>query len=181
MGESQRRHWIYVPQRPDLLDAAYAWKRRKTEQGKWYEVIEDTSPVGGDELKRVGSDDVLYILRTSVLEMEGPEQLAAQLLAHGLHHGHRAVKIFASCSGDTDRPGASEKASYAERLYQAMRKQFPRVVVYGFLGKVSPEGVAGHKTAGLKPGEKLDAISATEWKTRGLRAKDNRVRFPSES
>ena len=166
--ETLLRHWIYVLEAGDLTAQAHAWQRRKTAQGKWYQLID---PSCGGELRQVGNHDVLYLLARSVQSMPQPAELAAHLLEHGLDRAHRAVKVFASHSGDT---------GYAEKLYQAMLPEYPDVVVYGYGGEVTADGFSGHKTAGLNPGETPDRIGEEEWNRRRLRAKDNRVRFPPE-
>jgi hypothetical protein len=173
------RHWIYVLPDDDLVPRAYAWQERKTAQGKWYRVIE--TPAGDSQsegLRQVSNDDVLYILASSVGSIGNPGDLVAHLIEHGLDRGHCVVKIFASHSGDSGVTAGSPQKSYAEKLYEAMRLEYPAVVVYGYLGEVTPDGFSGHKSAGLKPGETLEGLSEAEWNRRRLRAKENRVRFP---
>jgi hypothetical protein len=62
-----------------------------------------------------------------------------------------------------------------------MKETHPNLVVYGYFGEVTPAGFFGHKTAGLEPGEPVESLTAEAWRARGLRANQNRVRFPPES
>lgn len=187
-NESKLRHWIYVLGGSDLRNEASAWQQKKQAGGKWYQVIEARSDERPDgRLGEVGNGDVLYIyarMGTETLDAVGetrksPEDLAAHLMAEGLDRGHRVLKLFASKSGDAPSAGA-ESASYAERLYNCMKRHYPNLAVYGYLGDISPRGYSQHKTAGLAPGETLETLTEESWGVRGLRAKENRIRFPPE-
>jgi hypothetical protein len=178
-GKATLRHWIYVPHDGALLSEAYSWQNRKRADGKWYQVIEPSSGESRSEiLRQVGNEDVLYILADSLASLGTASELAEHLSENGLHRGHRVVKIFVSRSGDSGGTAGTGESSFAERLYEAMRGEYPEVVVYGYLGGVSASGFSSHKTAGLKPAEGLEGISEAEWNRRNLRAKENRVRFP---
>ncbi len=177
-----QRHWIYVLGGVVLQAKARMWAERKSRQGKIYEVIEGAA--AGSEsgrLSRIQNDDVVYVFADAVSDGRlgewaiGPEELVRHLRAEGLSQGHRSLKIFASRSGDGERA-----ASFAERVYDAMRAEFPQVTVFGYLGQVAAEGFDGHKTAGLGEGESLESTSREEWTARGARARDNRVQFPPE-
>lgn len=178
--ESLQQHWIYVLGGAELREQAQRWEQRKTRQGKKYELIE--FPAGGQlaSLGNVQADDVLYVVAGAVrngrLGETGLEaaQLAERLRSEGLHPEHRALKIFASFSGDETQAGC-----FAERLYQAMRNDYPNLVVSGYRGQVDLEGFDGHKSAGLGAGESPEAMGREEWLKRGARARDNRVQFPA--
>lgn len=177
------RHWIYVLGEEDLLAPAAAWAARKTAQHKDYRVIPGArSGLNAGKLLEVSPGDVLYVLSRTVRHGNlgdwevGPLQLAAHLQSANLNHSHRDLKLFASHTGD-----ASDGPSYAERVYAAMRPQYPDIVVYGYKGVVDTEGYDGHKTAGLEDGEALHSLSHEAWKARKARASENRVRFPEES
>jgi hypothetical protein len=96
-----------------------------------------------------------------------------------LNREHRDLKLFISNSGG-NVPGAPQPASYAERLYNSMKEAYPNLVVYGYLGEVSPRGFYSHKTAGLVPGDAVERMTGESWNARRLRARDNRVRFPPD-
>jgi hypothetical protein len=180
-----QQHWIYVLGSPELRQQASLWQQRKSGQGKRYEVIEtgaEEAPAG--RLAHVGNEDVLYVyarMQTNGIgeTAKNPPELARHLSAEGLDSGHKVVKIFASGSGDA--PSGEAGRSYAERLYEAMKETHPNIVVYGYHGDLTPQGYSLHKTAGLSPGESLDEIPEEAWKRRGLRASENRVRFPPET
>jgi hypothetical protein len=183
------RHWIYVLGGSDLRQQASIWQQRKSSGGKWYQVIEAREDERPDKkLVHVGNDDVLYVyseMSAETLDALGetrknPGDLARHLAAEGLDNGHRVVKIFASRSGDT-RSGAVGSSSYAERLYDEMKDDYPAIAVFGYCGDVSPQGYSSHKTAGLDEGEVLESLTEESWTARNLRAKENRVRFPPES
>jgi hypothetical protein len=186
MADSQLTHWIYVLGGAEFRRQAHAWAQRKTSQGKDYRVIEaapDEKPAG--LLAAVQDDDVLYVFAPSgpgaIASSEfTPAQFAAQLEAEALPRTHRALKIFASSSGDPFPDGSGEVASFAERLYRTLSPAFPQICVYGYRGDVTPEGFDSHKTAALAAGETLDTISEHEWRNRSMRAQQNRVRFPAE-
>jgi hypothetical protein len=177
-----QQHWIYVLGGVASLLKVRKWEERKSQQGKKYEVIEG-GPLGSESgrLRCVQSDDVVYVFADAVRDGRlgdwemGPEDLARHLRAEGLQQGHRSLKIFASWSGDE-----AESASYAERLYEVMRPEYPELTVFGYLGQVDAEGFDGHKTAGLGEGEALTTMSREEWTAKGARARDNRVQFPPE-
>ncbi|MFN7993330.1 MAG: hypothetical protein U0Q18_07000 [Bryobacteraceae bacterium] len=177
---AKRQHWIYTLGDATLRESAAQWRDRKTTQGKLYETIQTNdqeTPAG--RLALVGNDDVLYVYAITSpagigLTHKSPAELAALLAAEGLDPAHRDLKLFFSRSGDTE----SGSPSYAEALYEAMRSQYLQIVVYGFLGDVSPEGFESHKSAGLAAGETPAGLNEDDWNTRRLRAKLNRVQFP---
>jgi hypothetical protein len=178
-----KQHWIYPLGDADLLLQARDWAERKTRQGKSYAVIE-ASRVGppARRLAHVDNADVLYVYAGAVRDgnlgdwMLDPAKLAEQLHAEGLDPHHRSLKLFASFTGD-----AGGSSSYAERLYEAMRAAYPRITVFGFLGKVDAGGFDGHKTAGLDKSESLTEMTREDWLSKGARARDNRVQFPPEA
>ena len=182
-GETKgQQHWIYVLGGTALLQKARTWEERKSQQRKRYEVIE--GGMAGSEtgrLRRVQNDDVVYVFADAVRDgglgewATGPEALGRHLRAEGLPQGHRSLKIFASWSGD----GAGV-TSFAERLYEVMRPEYPELTVFGYLGQVDAEGFDGHKTAGLGESDALTTMSREEWTAKGARARDNRVQFPPE-
>jgi hypothetical protein len=177
-----QQHWIYVLGGSALQQKARKWEERKSGQGKRYEVIEGV-PAGSESgrLSGVQNDDVVYVFADAVRDGRlgewamGPEELARHLRAEGLQQGHRSLKIFASWSGD-----GAESASFAVRLYEVMRPEYPELTVFGYLGQVDAEGFDGHKTAGLGESEALTSMTREEWTAKGARARDNRVQFPPE-
>lgn len=176
------RHWIYVLGEGECLAAAEAWAARKAAQGKDYRVIPGArSGINTGKLLEVAPGDILYVLSTAVRDgnlgewQVGPLQLANHLQSANLNHCHRNLKLFASHTGD-----AHDGPAYAERVYAAMRPQYPDIVIYGYKGVVDTEGFDGHKTAGLRDGEALHTLSHEAWKARKARASENRVRFPAE-
>ena len=180
-----QEHWIYVLGGADLHSRASEWQQRKTAGGKLYALIEARSDERPDRrLTQVGNDDVLYIYArmSDGLDAIGeskktPQELASHLLSEGLDTGHKELKIFASKSGNT-LPGEKGSTSYAERLYNCMKQDYPDIRVYGYLGEVSPQGFDSHKTAGLASGETSESVTRDSWDERKLRAKENRVCFP---
>ncbi len=177
-----QQHWMYVLGGTGLREKARKWEERKTRQGKGYAVI-DCAPAGSHapRLAGVGNDDVLYVFADAVREGRvgewemGPEDLARHLRAEGLDLGHRSLKIFASHSGD----GFGSEC-FAERVYEAMRPEYPHMMVSGYRGQVDAEGFDGHKTAGLSEGETLEGLSREQWLEKGARAMENRVQFPPQ-
>jgi hypothetical protein len=175
-----RQHWIYVLGGAELRQKARTWAERKTRQGKLYRAIEG-SPAGlaSGQLTGVGNEDVLYVFAGAV---EGgrlgesalaPGDLAAHMLAEGLDRGHRSLKLFVSYSGDS-----AGSPSYAELVFEAMRPEYPRIMLSGYHGMVDAEGFDGHKTAGLSREESLAGMSRETWVASGSRAQQNRVQFP---
>jgi hypothetical protein len=173
-----RRHWIYVLGGRELRVEAHRWQRSKSAAGKSYAVIcarVDEAPSG--KLKRVESDDVVYVYARPA--GKEPRELAELLQAEGLPHAHRDLKLFLSNSGGRTS-AAHGAASYAERVYNRMKKTHPDLVVYGYFGEVSPRGFDAHKTAGLRSEERVENVTRKSWDARKLRAKENRIRFPPE-
>ena len=167
-------HWIYALGSPETLAEASSWRDRKSTQGKDYRLIDATSSLEpSGRLIPVGPEDVLYIFSKEAYG--SPNELAVRLKKEGLPRDHASLKLFASNTGTPQENGRC----YAQELYEVLKRDFPRITVYGYIGEVSPQGFDLHKTAGLGSGEQLDAISEGEWKNRGLRAQNNRVIFPS--
>jgi len=178
--KKQQQHWIYVLGGADLNAKASRWAERKTRQGKSYAAIEGAPPPNhAARLGEVKSDDVLYVFADAVRDGHLGEWrlsvagLAGLLRSEGLDHGHRDLKIFASHSGD-----AHGSPCFAEQLYEALRADYPRIVVFGYLGQADAEGFDGHKTAGLAEHDSLNDMGREEWIKKKARAKDNRVQFP---
>jgi len=188
-NKEARLHWIYVLGGRDLRAEARRWQLAKKAAGKSYAVVAarlDETPSG--KLKRVASEDVLYLYACPTGSTPGavgqsakrPADLAALLRAEGLNRNHRDLKLFISHSGDIVS-GVPTAVSYAEQLHNSMKDTYQNLVVYGYLGEVSPRGFYAHKSAGLEPGEAVERMAGESWQARRLRAKDNRVRFPAES
>jgi len=180
-SKATKHHWIYPLGGAALLKKALDWEDRKTRQGKSYAVIEASreGPPAG-RLANVGNHDVLYVYADAVRDGRLGEwqldatRLAEHLRGEGLDPAHCSVKVFASFSGDD----AGAAPCYAEALYEAMRREFPHMTVFGFRGKVDTEGFDGHKTAGLSQEKSVDGLSREDWLERGARARDNRIQFP---
>lgn len=183
---ASKRHWIYVLGGRDLRRQARLWERAKTASGKSYAVIAariDENPSG--KLRRVANGDVVYVYARpsngapGVVGLTGksPIDLAELLKAEGLNEMHRDLKLFIPNSGgmSEDKPAPN---CFAAQVHRHMKDSFPHLVLYGYIGEVSPRGFYGHKTANLKPGESLDDLNAPSWESRNLRASRNRVRFP---
>jgi hypothetical protein len=179
----RRQHWIYVLGRSKLLEKARKWAQRKTQEGKAYSVIVGApleSRSGG--LSHVGNNDVLYVFADAVQEGKlgewqiSHEELASHLRDEGLDPRHHSVKLFASHTGD-----AIDSTCFAQQLYEAMRRDYPELVVYGYRGKADAEGFDGHKTAGLGEDESLQHLTHEQWLLKRARALDNRVQFPPQS
>jgi len=177
---AKRQHWIYTLGDAALRESAQQWRDRKSSQGKLYELLQTSdqeTPAG--RLAVVGNDDVLYVYATASpagigLTHKTPTGLAAHLAAEGLDPGHRDLKLFFARSGESE----TGSPSYAEAVYEALRSRYPQIVVYGFLGDVSPEGFESHKSAGMAAGETPADLNEGDWNTRRLRASLNRVQFP---